>query len=92
MIFNLRKIKIVKVHKDGEVSLVKTKDHSSGCTRIQRIFFYLLCPAHSIVQRCPCQILFQGKRQCNEEDHHGDKSKQMSSMQIVWFLYELKLI
>ena len=79
MIFNLRKIKRVKVHKDREVSLVKTKDQSSGCTRIQRIFFYLFCPALSIVQRCSCQILFQGKRQCNEEDHHGDKSKQMSS-------------
>ena len=86
MIFNLRKIKTVKVHKDGEVSLVKAKDHSSGCTRIQRIFFYLLCPALCIVQRCPCQILFQGKRQCSEKDHHGDKSKQMSSRLCVFYM------
>ena len=37
-IFNSSKIKTVKVHRNGEVTFVKAKDQSSGCTRIQKRF------------------------------------------------------
>ena len=74
-----RKIKTVKVYKNGEVTFVKAKDHWSGCTRILRLYFYSVCPAPRIVQGCPCQILFQGKCHCSGEDHHRHKSKQICS-------------
>ena len=52
-IFNSSKIKTVKVHRNGEVTFVKTKDQSSGCTRIQKLF-----PLFSLFSTSHCSGMF----------------------------------